>query len=178
MVATGRSECGRLDSQAMASPPTTAPKASQQTETLSKALIRNSNRRQRVRLLFAPTILLILLPVAVGLDGEVASAARLLMISAAGAFIFSLVTWFKARSYPHRIERALTDPRLINRALAYPNGLSSCVSFGIEGERPVRFQKVDRATVDRFAAMMTEAAVPLQMFSGSRKYVKALRQIY
>ena len=100
------------------------------------------------------------------------------MISAAGAFIFSLVTWFKARSYPHRIQRALADPRLITRALAYPNGLSSCVSFGITGERLVRFQKVDRATVDRFAATMTEAAVPLQMFSGSREYVKALREIY
>ena len=162
----------------MASAPEAAPKASNQSESLSEALVRNSNRRQRVRLLFAPLLFLILLGVAIGFDGEVASAARLFMISATGAFIFGLVTWFKARSYPHRLEKALADPRSITRALAYPNGLSSCVAFGIKGERPVRFQKVDRASVDRFTATMTEASVPLHVCGGSREYVKALREIY
>ena len=119
--------------------------------------------------------LLILLAVAIGFGGEVSQFARLAMISVAGSFALSIMTWFKARDYPIRIERALANPRSITSALAYPNGLSSCVACGIAGQRLVRFQKVDRVTVDRFVATMTEASVPLQVFSGSSEYLKALR---
>lgn len=149
----------------------------QDTENLSDALIRNANRRQRMRLLFGPLQVVILVVVATAFDGAVANVAQLAMLSASGAFVLSLATWFRARNYPRRIRQALASPNTIKSALTYPNGISSCIALEISGERLLRFQKVDPLTIDKFVGTMTEASVPLKMFNSLGEYTKALRAL-
>ena len=75
------------------------------------------------------------------------------------------------------IRESLANPASISRALAYPNGFSSCAAFITNDNRIARFQKVDEQTMASFFETLSNAGVMVARFTDASGYVKALRAL-